>query len=58
MEQTIFDKLKRLTKTELIGIIITQSAKIQDYALNAAERGVKVDLEYQIAFARKGKKNE
>ena len=46
-------KLKRLTKVDLIEIVIKQLTVIQGFEMKNAERGARIELEHQIAFPRK-----
>ena len=55
--KTMYDdlksKLKRLTKVDLIEIVIKQLTVIQGFEMKNAERGARIELEHQIAFPRK-----
>ena len=50
-EQTV-KSLERLTKAELISIVVKQADEIEGFQKEKAGRLARVELEHQIAFAR------
>ena len=56
MDESTVKKLERLTKKELVEIIGKQSDELEALQAEKAIRLVKVDLEHQIALARKRRK--
>ncbi len=59
MDESTVKSLERLTKKELVGIIVKQAGEIEGFQSEKAMRFARVELEHQIASARgKRGKNE
>ena len=52
MDDNTVKSLERLTKKELVSIIVKQAGEIEGFQSEKAMRLARVELEHQIAFAR------